>query len=153
LNEKAIDIYKILKYLPHRYPFMMIDKVKTWEAEKSLHAVKNITFNEPQFTGHFPEQPVMPGVMMIEAMAQACGLLTYLTLGRLPAENEANYLVGIDNARFKQIVKPGDVMHIHVEMIRGKRGIYKFKGRVTVNDEVAAEADIMNATMVVEKSD
>ncbi len=151
MKEKTIDIYTILKYLPHRYPFMMIDKVVDWEAEKTLHAIKNITFNEPQFTGHFPEQPVMPGVMMVEAMAQACGILTYLTLGRVPAENEANYLVGIDNARFKQIVKPGDVMHIHVDLIRAKRGVYKFKGRTLVNDEVAAEADIMNATRVVEE--
>jgi 3-hydroxyacyl-[acyl-carrier-protein] dehydratase len=151
LKDKSIDIYTILQYLPHRYPFMMIDKVIDWEAEKTLHAVKNITFNEPQFTGHFPEQPVMPGVMMIEAMAQACGILTYLTLGRVPAENEANYLVGIDNARFKQIVKPGDVMHIHVDLVRAKRGVYKFKGRTVVDGEIASEADIMNATRVIEE--
>ncbi len=151
MKDKYIDIYTILKYLPHRYPFMMIDAVLDWEANKTLHAIKNVTFNEPQFTGHFPEQPVMPGVMMVEAMAQACGILTYLTLGRVPTEDEANYLVGIDNARFKQIVKPGDVMHIHVELERAKRGIYKFKGKVLVNNQVAAEADIMNATRVIER--
>lgn len=151
MKDKQIDIYTILKYLPHRYPFMMIDKVVDWEAGKTLHAIKNITFNEPQFNGHFPEQPVMPGVMMVEAMAQACGILTYLTLGRVPAENEANYLVGIDKARFKQVVMPGDVMNIHVDLIRNKRGVYKFKGRTVVNDEIAAEADIMNATRVIEE--
>jgi 3-hydroxyacyl-[acyl-carrier-protein] dehydratase len=148
---KSIDIYQILKYLPHRYPFMMIDKVIDWEAGSQLHAVKNITFNEPQFTGHFPDNPVMPGVLITEAMAQASGILMYLTLGRVPAPNEANYLVGIDNARFKQIVMPGDRLDIHITMGPSKRGISKFSCRAMVGDNLACEAEIMTATRVIEK--
>jgi 3-hydroxyacyl-[acyl-carrier-protein] dehydratase len=148
---KSIDIYQILKYLPHRFPFMMIDKVVDWEAGVQLHAVKNITFNEPQFTGHFPDNPVMPGVLIIEALAQASGILMYLTLGRVPAPNEANYLVGIDNARFKQIVMPGDTLDLHITMGPSKRGINKFSGRAMVNNILACEADIITATRVIEK--
>jgi 3-hydroxyacyl-[acyl-carrier-protein] dehydratase len=148
---KSIDIYQILKYLPHRYPFMMIDKVVDWEAGNQLHAVKNITFNEPQFTGHFPDNPVMPGVLIIEALAQASGILMYLTLGRVPAPDEANYLVGIDNARFKQIVMPGDTLDLHITMGPSKRGINKFSGRALVNNSLACEADIITATRVIEK--
>lgn len=147
---KSVDIHTVLTYLPHRFPFMMIDRVVDWEAGSHLHAVKNITFNEPQFTGHFPENPVMPGVLIVEALAQASGILTYLTLGRKPAKNEANYLVGIDNARFKQVVMPGDVLDLHVYMQRSKRGISKFKAKAMVGDKVVCEVDIMNATRVIE---
>lgn len=148
---KSIDIYQILKYLPHRFPFMMIDKVVDWEAGVTLHAIKNITFNEPQFTGHFPDNPVMPGVLIVEALAQASGILMYLTLGRVPAPNEANYLVGVDNARFKQIVMPGDTLDLHITMGPSKRGISKFTGRAMVNGNLACEAEIMTATRVIEK--
>ncbi len=143
---KSLDVYQILKYLPHRYPFMMIDRVIDWESGKFLHALKNITVNEPQFTGHFPDQPVMPGVLITEALAQACGILTYLTLGRPPAPDESNYLVGIDNARFKRIVSPGDQLHLHVEMTKSRRGISCFKCKALVGGEIACEAEIMNVT-------
>lgn len=148
---KSIDVYQILKYLPHRFPFMMIDRVIDWESGSHLHAVKNITFNEPQFTGHFPDNPVMPGVLIVEAMAQASGILMYLTLGRVPGPNEANYLVGVDNARFKQIVMPGDRLDIHITMGPSKRGISKFSAKAMVGDNLACEADIMTATRVIEK--
>jgi len=151
MTNKSIDIYKILEYLPHRFPFMMIDRVIDWEAGSHLHAIKNITFNEPQFMGHFPNNPVMPGVLIIEALAQASGILTYLTLGRVPAPNEANYLVGVDNARFKQVVMPGDKLDLHVTMGQSKRGISKFHAKAMVGDNVACEVDIMNATRVIEK--
>jgi 3-hydroxyacyl-[acyl-carrier-protein] dehydratase len=148
---KTIDIYQILKYLPHRFPFMMIDRVIDWEAGSHLHAMKNITFNEPQFTGHFPDNPVMPGVLIVEALAQACGILTYLTLGRVPEANEANYLVGIDNARFKTVVSPGDRLDLHVTMGQSKRGISKFSAKAMVGAQLACEVDIMNATRIIEK--
>lgn len=147
---KSIDVYQILKYLPHRFPFMMIDRVIDWEAGSHLHAMKNITFNEPQFTGHFPDNPVMPGVLIIEALAQASGILMYLTLGRVPASNEANYLVGVDNARFKQIVMPGDTLEFHITMGPSKRGISKFTCKAMVKDNLACEAEIMTATRVIE---
>lgn len=148
---KDLDVYTVLDYLPHRYPFMLIDKIVECEPGKTLHAIKNVTFNEPHFTGHFPEQPVMPGVLIVEALAQACGILNYLSLGRKPAENEVNYLVGVDNARFKQVVIPGDVIHLHVEIIKSKRGISKFVAKALVNGNVACEAEIMNASRTVER--
>ncbi|MFI4956868.1 MAG: 3-hydroxyacyl-ACP dehydratase FabZ [Gammaproteobacteria bacterium] len=148
---KGLDVYQILKYLPHRYPFMMIDRVLDWESGKYLDAIKNVTVNEPHFTGHFPDQPVMPGVLIVEAMAQACGILTYLTLGRPPAEDESNYLVGIDNARFKRIVQPGDRLHFHVELVKSKRGVSCFLCKATVDGELACEAEIMNVTKTTSK--
>jgi 3-hydroxyacyl-[acyl-carrier-protein] dehydratase len=143
---KSMDVYQLLKYLPHRFPFLMVDRVLDWEAGKFVHALKNISVNEPQFTGHFPNQPVMPGVLITEALAQTCGILNYLTLGRVPTEDEANYLVGIDNARFKRIVSPGDQLHLHVELVKSRRGISFFKCKALVDGELACEADIMNAT-------
>ena len=149
--KKVLDVYQILKYLPHRYPFMMVDRILDWEAGKYLDAMKNITINEPQFTGHFPDQPVMPGVLIVEALAQACGILTYLTLGRPPSKDEANYLVGVDNARFKRIVMPGDTLHLHVELEKARRGVSKFMARASVDGEIACEAEIMNVTKIREE--
>lgn len=142
----SLTTQDILKYLPHRYPFMLIDRVLEARPGEYLHALKNITFNEPQFTGHFPDMPVMPGVLLLEAMAQACGILYYLSLNRAPTPDEANYLVGVDNARFKQVVTPGDQVHLHITLVKSRSGISKFSCQATVNDQVVCEAEIMNAT-------
>lgn len=142
----SLTVNEILQYLPHRYPFMLIDRVLEARPGEYLHAIKNITFNEPQFTGHFPDMPVMPGVLLIEAMAQACGILYYLSLRRTPTPDEANYLVGVDNARFKQVVTPGDQVHLHITLVKSRSGISKFTCQAMVNDQVVCEAEIMNAT-------
>lgn len=141
-----MDIQEVLRYLPHRYPFLLIDKVIHLDlTARSLIAVKNVTFNEPFFAGHFPEVPVMPGVLIIEALAQASGILYYKTLNTAPNNTETiNYLVGINEARFKQVVKPGDQLHLHVELQKVKQGLSKFQCKALVNDELVCSAEIMN---------
>ncbi|WP_298931548.1 3-hydroxyacyl-ACP dehydratase FabZ [uncultured Ramlibacter sp.] len=138
-----MDIHEILKLLPHRYPFLMVDRVLAYEKGKSIRALKNVTINEPFFTGHFPHRPVMPGVLMLEAMAQAAALLSFATQGVTPDDKTVYYFAGIDGARFKRPVEPGDQLVMDVELVRHKAGIYKFKGITRVGDEVACEAELM----------
>ena len=139
----TMDIHKILEYLPHRYPFLMVDRVLSCEAGKNIVALKNVTMNEPFFPGHFPHHPVMPGVMIIEALAQAAAILTFSTEGHKADPNVLYYFVGIDNARFKKPVTPGDSLHLDVTLTRHMRGLWKFHGKALVDDTVAAEADLL----------
>lgn len=138
-----MDIHEILKQLPHRYPFLMVDRVIAYEKGKSIKAIKNVTINEPFFTGHFPHRPVMPGVLMLEAMAQSAALLSFATQGVTPDDKTVYYFAGIDAARFKRPVEPGDQLVMDVTLERHKAGIYKFKGVTRVGDEVACEAELM----------
>jgi len=139
----GMDINEILRYLPHRYPFLLIDRVTSYEAGKSIEALKNVTVNEPFFTGHFPHHPVMPGVLIIEAMAQAAAILSFVTMGAKADDKSIYYFVGIDNARFKRPVMPGDSLRISVTLTRHVRGIWKFAAVARVDDVVAAEAELM----------
>ena len=139
----SLDINQIKEYLPHRYPMLLVDRVLDYELGKSIVAIKNVTANEEYFSGHFPHKPVMPGVLMIEALAQAAALLAFLTIGRKPDSTSVVYFVGIDAARFKRPVGPGDQLRMEVEIIRSSRGIYKFKTRGLVDGETALEAELM----------
>ena len=138
-----MDINEILKLLPHRYPFLLVDRVIEFEAGKSLVAIKNVTINEPFFQGHFPEKPVMPGVLILEALAQATGLLAFRTENRGAERDSLYYFVGIDNARFKRPVEPGDQLRLAVKVIKTKRGIWVFDTDATVDGHTAATATIM----------
>jgi 3-hydroxyacyl-[acyl-carrier-protein] dehydratase len=138
-----MDIHKILKQLPHRYPFLLVDRVLEIDKGKSIKALKNVTINEPFFVGHFPHRPVMPGVLMIEALAQAAALLAFDMLGKAPDDKTVYYFAGIDGARFKRPVEPGDQLVLHVSLDRMKAGIFKFKARATVGEELAVEAELM----------
>ncbi|MDR2787658.1 MAG: 3-hydroxyacyl-ACP dehydratase FabZ [Candidatus Accumulibacter sp.] len=140
-----MDIHEILKHLPHRYPFLLVDRVVDFEPGKFIHAYKNITINEPFFVGHFPHHPVLPGVLIMEALAQAAGILSFKTMDVVPDENSVFYFVGIDGARFKKPVMAGDQLHLHVEIARRMRGIWKYKAEARVDGEVAAEAELMCA--------
>lgn len=140
-----MDIHQILAHLPHRYPFLLIDRVVACEPGKSLHAYKNVTINEPFFQGHFPHHPVMPGVLIMEALAQAAGVLSFKTMGELPSDDSVFYFVGIDEARFKKPVLPGDQLNLHVEIERQVRGIWRYKVQARVDGEVVAEAKLMCA--------
>ena len=138
-----MDIHQILKKLPHRYPFLLVDRVLAVNAGKSIKALKNVTINEPYFVGHFPHRPVMPGVLMLEAMAQTAGLLAFADKSAGSDPNSVIYFAGIDGARFKRPVEPGDQLIMDVEILRHKAGIYKFKGTARVGGEVACEAELM----------
>ena len=138
-NAVSIDINQILKLLPHRYPFLLVDRVLEITPRVSIKALKNVTMNEPFFQGHFPDFPVMPGVLIIEALAQTAALLTF---SEAKAENAVYYFAGIDGARFKKPVLPGDQLIMTAVFEREKAGIYKFQVKATVNDELAAEANI-----------
>lgn len=140
---KTLDICQIKEYLPHRYPLLLVDRVLTWEAGKSITAIKNVTVNEEFFNGHFPHKPVMPGVLMIEAMAQTAALLSFLTMGVKPDDSSVVYFLGIDGARFKRPVGPGDQLKMDVEILRNARGIWKYKAVGTVDGQVALEAELM----------
>ncbi|MGH8321852.1 MAG: 3-hydroxyacyl-ACP dehydratase FabZ, partial [Gammaproteobacteria bacterium] len=139
------DIHAIMKQLPHRYPFLLVDRVLECKPGVSLTAVKNVTINEPFFPGHFPQRPVMPGVLILEALAQATGLLAFASIGHSPGPNELYYFVGIDNARFKKPVEPGDQMLLKVEYLWDKRGVWKFKARAEVDGRVVTQAELMCA--------
>ena len=141
----TLDINEIMAHLPHRYPFLLIDRVLECEPGKSLVALKNVTYNEPFFTGHFPHRPVMPGVLILEAMAQATGVLAFRTMGRTPADNALYYFVGIDKARFKHPVEPGDQMRIEVDVVKSMRGVWKFNGKALVDGAVVCSAELMCA--------
>ncbi len=138
-----MDIHQILKQLPHRYPILLVDRVLDIQKGQSIKALKNVTINEPQFTGHFPHRPVFPGVLMLEAMAQTAALLAFDTLGVTPDDKTVYYFAGIDGARFKRPVEPGDQLVMDVTLERMKAGIFKFKGVARVGDEVACEAELM----------
>jgi 3-hydroxyacyl-[acyl-carrier-protein] dehydratase len=138
-----MDIHEILKQLPHRYPFLMVDRVLSVEKGKTIRALKNVSINEPFFNGHFPHRPVMPGVLMLEAMAQAAALLAFDTLGVTPDDKTVYYFAGIDGARFKRPVEPGDQLVMDVELLRLKSGIFKFKGVTRVDGNIACEAELM----------
>ena len=138
-----MNINEVKNFLPHRYPFLLIDKVISYEVGKRLTAIKNISFNEPQFTGHFPSQPIMPGVLIVEALAQATGILAFKSEVGKPQEGQIYMLVGIDNARFKRMVEPGDQLKLEVEVLTVKRGIWKFKGTAYVDDKVVTSAELM----------
>lgn len=138
-----MDIHQILKQLPHRYPILLVDRVLELDKGKSIKALKNVTINEPFFMGHFPHRPVMPGVLMLEAMAQAAALLSFDTMGVTPDDKTVYYFAGIDGARFKRPVEPGDQLIMDVTLERAKAGIFKFKGVTRVGDQVACEAELM----------
>jgi 3-hydroxyacyl-[acyl-carrier-protein] dehydratase len=138
-----MDIHQILKHLPHRYPFLMVDRVLEIDKGKSIRTLKNVTINEPYFAGHFPHRPVMPGVLMLEAMAQSAALLSFATMGVTPDDKTVYYFAGIDAARFKRPVEPGDQLQMDVTLIRSKAGIYKYKGIARVGEELACEAELM----------
>lgn len=141
----AMDIHEILKYLPHRYPFLFIDRVIELEVGKSLVAIKNVTANEPYFAGHFPNKPIMPGVLILEALAQAATVLAYKSTDTQAADGIIYYFAGIDNARFRRVVEPGDQLRLEVKLIRCKRDIWKLEGAAYVGDEVACTAELMSA--------
>ncbi|QJD93466.1 3-hydroxyacyl-ACP dehydratase FabZ [Duganella dendranthematis] len=140
---KTMDICEIKAYLPHRYPMLLVDRVLAYEENKSITAIKNVTVNEEFFNGHFPHKPVMPGVLMIEAMAQTAALLSFKTMGIKPDENSVVYFVGIDGARFKRPVGPGDQLKMDIEILRVARGIWKYKAVGSVDGQVAVEAELM----------
>jgi 3-hydroxyacyl-[acyl-carrier-protein] dehydratase len=138
-----LDIFAILKYLPHRYPFLLVDRVLECTPGESIRAIKNVTFNEPHFTGHFPERPVMPGVMILEALAQAAGILTYATLRRVPNEKTRFYFAGIDGCRFRRPVEPGDQLVLTAKVERNMKGIWKLSTVAWVGEAEAASAQMM----------
>ena len=139
----SMDIHQILKKLPHRYPILLVDRVLAVEPGKSIRALKNVTINEPFFVGHFPHRPVMPGVLMLEAMAQTAGLLAFADDASGRDANSVIYFAGIDGARFKRPVEPGDQLVMDVEILRHKAGIYKFKATARVGEDIACEAELM----------
>jgi 3-hydroxyacyl-[acyl-carrier-protein] dehydratase len=138
-----MDIHQILEYLPHRYPLLLVDKVLSCEPGKSIVAIKNVTINEPFFGGHFPHHPVMPGVLIIEALAQAAAILTFMTHGHIVDDKSVYYFVGIDKARFKKPVMPGDTLELNAELKRFTRGIWWFAARARVAERVVAEAELI----------
>jgi 3-hydroxyacyl-[acyl-carrier-protein] dehydratase len=138
-----MNINEILNYLPHRYPFLLVDRVLEYVPGESLVALKNVSFNEPFFQGHFPQKPVMPGVLILEALAQATGLLAFRTANRYAERTSLYYLVGMDKARFKQPVEPGDQLMLRVRLKRARRGIWVFDCEASVEDKVVASAEIM----------
>lgn len=139
----SINIHEILKYLPHRYPFLLIDRVIRCDAGKDIVALKNVSINEPFFPGHFPHHPVMPGVLIIEALAQAAALLSFISMETKPDANSIYYFVGIDQARFKKPVTAGDQLFLEVAIIKSKRGIWKYSAQAKVDNEVVTEAELM----------
>jgi 3-hydroxyacyl-[acyl-carrier-protein] dehydratase len=139
----TMDIHHILKKLPHRYPILLVDRVLELEKHQRIKALKNVTINEPFFMGHFPARPVMPGVLMLEALAQTAGLLCLVSVGLERGDDTVVYFVGIDGARFKRPVEPGDQLILEAQIDRSKGGIYKYKTRATVDGELAVEAELM----------
>jgi 3-hydroxyacyl-[acyl-carrier-protein] dehydratase len=142
MNE-TMDIQRILKRLPHRYPFLLVDRVLEIEKRVRIKALKNVTINEPFFPGHFPSRPVMPGVLMLEALAQAAAILSFESVDDEPGEDTVVYFAGIDNARFKRPVGPGDQLILEASIDRAKSGIYRYKTRATVDGFLVVEADLM----------
>ena len=145
-----IDIYKILELLPHRYPFILVDRVLSYEPFNYLTAIKNVTINEPYFLGHFPGNPIMPGVMMLEALAQAGAVLS--SLSRQPAEGHEflYFFAGIDNAKFKQVVVPGDQLRLEVKLVNRKKAFWRLHAEAFVGDTLVCSADLLSATKEIE---
>jgi 3-hydroxyacyl-[acyl-carrier-protein] dehydratase len=139
----SMDIHEILNYLPHRYPFLLVDRVISLEEGKEITAVKNVTINEPFFPGHFTYYPVMPGVLVVEALAQAAAILSFKTMGSKPSDDSVYYFAGIDNVRFKKPVSPGDQLILKVKIDRIMRGIWKYSAQALVENAVVAEADLL----------
>ena len=148
MSKPFMDIQAIMKQLPHRYPFLLLDRVVECKPGESVTALKNVTINEPFFPGHFPQRAVMPGVLILEAMAQATGILAFATIGHPPGPNELYYFVGIDKARFREPVVPGDQILFKVRILAAKKSIWKFAGVAEVDGKVAAEAELMCAGKV-----
>ncbi|WP_395669415.1 3-hydroxyacyl-ACP dehydratase FabZ [Rhodoferax sp.] len=144
-----MDIHKILKQLPHRFPFLLVDRVTALEKGKRITALKNVTINEPFFVGHFPHRPVMPGVLMLEALAQAAALLAFDALDATPNDQMVYYFAGIEGARFKRPVEPGDQLVLQVELLRMKAGIFKFKAAALVGEDLAVEAELTCAMRAI----
>ena len=138
-----MDIHEILKYLPHRYPFLLVDRVLSCDSGKEIVALKNVTINEPFFSGHFPHHPIMPGVLIIEALAQTAALLTLKTANLKVDSNSVYYFVGIDEARFKKPVYAGDQLILKVAIARQLKGVWKYSARAEVNDKLVTEAKLM----------
>jgi 3-hydroxyacyl-[acyl-carrier-protein] dehydratase len=139
----SMDIHEILNYLPHRFPFLLVDRVISLEEGKEIVAVKNVTINEPFFPGHFTYYPVMPGVLVVEALAQAAAILSFKTMNSKPSDDSVYYFAGIDNVRFKKPVSPGDQLILKVKIDRIMRGIWKYSAQALVDDAVVAEADLL----------
>lgn len=140
-----LDINEIRRYLPHRYPFLLVDRVVEINLNDSIVAYKNVTINEPFFDGHFPNHPVMPGVLIVEAMAQAAGILGFKTMDKTPEDGSIYYFVGVDNARFKRPVVPGDQVRFEAKILKVNRGIWKFECQATVDGDLVCSATIMCA--------
>ena len=138
-----MDIHEILEYLPHRYPMRLVDRVLEVIPGERIVALKNVSFNEPFFPGHYPHHPVMPGVLVVEALAQAAAILSFKTMGGKSDDKSVYYFVGIDGARFKRPVSPGDQLVLEVSILKSKHSIWKYAARAKVNDQVAAEAELM----------
>ncbi len=145
-----MDIHKILKLLPHRYPILLVDRVLEVDKGKSIRALKNVSINEPYFNGHFPHRPVMPGVLMIEALAQAAALLAFESFDISSQSNNVFYFAGIDGVRFKRPVEPGDQLLLNIEVLRMKAGVMKFKAQAFVGEELAVEAELMCTMRTIE---
>ena len=145
-----MDIHQIIKKLPHRYPFLLVDRVVEFEKDVRLKALKNVTINEPFFNGHFPNRPVMPGVLMLEALAQASALLSFSSEGETSDGSRLYYFAGIDGARFKRVVEPGDQLILETTITRKKGAIYKYATRATVDGELAVEAELMCTVRAVD---
>jgi len=139
----GFDIYTVLNHLPHRYPFLLVDKVIDCDPGKTLTALKNVSFNEPFFQGHFPGQPIMPGVLIVEALAQATGLLSFCTMSEEEAKDKLYVLVGIDKARFRGQVGPGDQLILEVTLNRNMRGMWMYSAKALVDDKVVVDCELM----------
>ena len=146
----SMDIHKILKLLPHRYPILLVDRVLEVDKGKSIRALKNVSINEPYFNGHFPHRPVMPGVLMIEALALAAALLAFESFDISSQSNNVFYFAGIDGVRFKRPVEPGDQLLLNIEVLRMKAGVMKFKAQAFVGEELAVEAELMCTMRTIE---
>jgi 3-hydroxyacyl-[acyl-carrier-protein] dehydratase len=150
-DSTSMDIHEILEHLPHRYPFVLVDRVVSLELGKEIVAIKNVSVNEPYFPGHFPYHPVMPGVLIIEAMAQAAAILSFKTMDTKPSDDSVYYFAGIDSVRFKKPVSPGDQIILNVKIDRILKGIWKYSGVASVDGAVVAEAQMMCILKAIEK--
>ena len=153
ITSTSMDIHEILDHLPHRYPFVLIDRVLSMELGKEIIAIKNVSINEPFFPGHFPYHPVMPGVLIIEAMAQAAAVLSFKTMNAKPSDDSVYYFAGIDNARFKKPVSPGDQIVLNVKIDRILKGIWKYSGVARVDGAIVAEAQMMCILKAIDKKE
>ena len=148
-----MDIHEVLDMLPHRYPILLVDRVISLDPHKSIVALKNVSINEPYFTGHFPHRPVMPGVLILEALAQAAGILVLKSMGVKPDASMVYYFVAIDKARFKKPVEPGDQLLLNVSIKRSAVGVWKFEANATVDGKIVTEAELMCAVRPIEKTE